>query len=148
MYRDDSLERCFNFVRDGMWDWFLTLKYPQTITPKYKWVRYGHPDEAFKVWIDEMTCEHGLTIPYVRVIERRDDGDVLYHVLLRDIPEGFWQRHWRWRWYEFTAGAAWNRRLDAGIERLIKYFFYRLHWDVEYSDYGDATLCEAADDAR
>jgi len=147
MYGDDDLERCFNFVRDGSWDWFLILKYPRTITPKYRWRRYDNPEDAFAVLIDEMTSDHGFGISYVRAIERRDDGDILYHVLLRDIPEDCW-RHWRWRWYELTAGAAWDRRLDVGIERLIKYFFYRLHWDVEYSNYGHATLCEAGQDAR
>ena len=148
MYGDYDVDGCFEFVRDGMWDWFLTLKYPRTITPKYRWKRNENPEDAFAERIHELLSEHRFGISYVRVIERRDDGDILYHVLLRDIPEEFWQRHWRWRWYELTAGAAWDRRLDAGIERLIMYFFYRLHCDVEYSDGWIATLCQAGEDAR
>jgi hypothetical protein len=145
----EDIERCFEFVRDGMWDSFLTLKYPREIGPKYTANRYEDSEDAFAVWIDELASVHGGSgISYVRVIEKRENGDVLFHVLLRDVPEGFWQRHWKWRWYELCAGSAWDRRLDVGIERLIKYFFSRVRCDVEYSINGFETYCRAQEHAE
>jgi hypothetical protein len=150
MYGDDNnIEECFEFVRDGMWRQFLTLKYPREVGPKYVWKRYDSPDDAFEVWMDEMTQEHGggENISYVRVIERKDTGDVLLHILLPWISAKYCDRHWKWRWYELCGGAAWDRKLDDRIEGLIKYFFYSLRCDIEYSDCGYPTLCRARETA-
>jgi hypothetical protein len=146
----DEVEMCFEFVRDGMWDWFLTLKHPREIAPKYTAKRYENAEEAFMVWMDEMASEHGggSGISYVRVIEKRDTGDILFHVLLRDVPEEFWQRQWKRRWYELSAGSAWDRRLDAGIERLIQYLFYRVRCDIEISIAGSEIFFPAGEHAR
>jgi hypothetical protein len=148
VFEDEDRETCFKTIRDGWWDWFLTLKFPPTPSPKYHAVRYEDPEDAFMEWFDEIQSEHGegSCLPYVRVIERRENGDVLFHVLLHGVPEGI-QRHWRMRWWELSAGAAWDRKLDAGIEKLFAYLFYKVHCDIEYGTFMDAILCKARREA-
>jgi hypothetical protein len=138
----DEIDECLKFVRDGWWTWFVTLKYPRIGSPRYTAHRYENPEEAFQVWLDEMTSEHGggESLSYVRVIEPRENGDVLFHVLLRDVPEET-QRHWRWRWYELTAGGAWNRRMNGPLDGLIRFFLLRLRLKVEYSIAGYTIEC-------
>jgi hypothetical protein len=144
----DEFERCAEIVQGGPWSWFLTLKYPRVVSPKYPATRCEDANEAFTVWFGEINCEYGRgpgksPVPYVRVIEKRETGDVLLHVLLAGVPEEM-QRFWRHRWWELTSGAAWDRILDARTEGLIRYLFYKKKCDVEYSIRCFATYCEAA----
>jgi hypothetical protein len=142
-----NLKYGFEMVRNGMWTWFPTLKFPRVVDPEYTAQRYENPEEAFMVWMDEIQGEHGrgpdkTLVQYVRVIEHRENGDVLFHVLLDGIPEKI-QWHWKQRWADLTSGSAWNRRFDKNVEGLIKYLFYKVHCDIEYSIRGTETLCRA-----
>jgi hypothetical protein len=130
-YTGEELDRCFAAVEDGWWDCFLDLKYPRHIGAEYTASRYENPEEAFMVWIDEIGQEHGVN-SYVRVIERRDNRDILFHVLLSGVPVSF-QRFWRQRWWELTAGAAWDRPVDRQLQGLFKYFVFKKRCDIETS---------------
>jgi hypothetical protein len=139
MYRmGEELNRCFAAVGDGEWDLFLDLKYPREVGPEYGDAnRYANPDEGFMVWIDEMGQEHGVN-SYVRVIERRDNCDILFHTLLSGVPNHR-QHFWRHRWWELTAGAAWDRPVNKQLEGLFKYLVFKKRCDIEYSLKGSFT---------
>jgi hypothetical protein len=141
-----EIDACLEFVRQGPWDWFVTLKHPREKSPKCWWDRYGDAEEAFMQWIAEVEREHGGQ--YVSIIEKRESGDTLFHVLLHGVPDDRLERHWRWRWFELSGGAAWDRRLDGGVDRLVGYFIRKLHCDVEYGSYGLETLCKGRRDTR
>ena len=134
----EELDRCFAAVEDGVWDWFPDLKYPREVSAEYGAAnRYANPDEGFMVWMDEMGQEHGVN-SYIRVIERRESSDIIFHTLLSGVPKGR-QRFWRHRWWELTAGAAWDRPIDRPIEGLFKYFVFKKRCDIEYSLHGSLT---------
>jgi len=124
------------------------MKFPRVVSPKYPAIRCEGAEEAFMVWIGEANGVYGRgpgksPIPYVRVIEKTETGDVLLHVLLDGVPEQM-QSFWRRRWWELTSGAAWDRRLDARTEGLIRCLFYKQKCDVEYSIRCISTFCDAA----
>lgn len=140
----DEFERCMELIGTNRWTWFLTLKFPLEVSPKYKANREENEEDAFRVWVDEAGNEHGRgSIQFVRVIEKRETGDILFHVLLDGIPEHM-QRFWRYRWWELTSGAAWDRQLDNRIEGLIRYFFYKKNCSVEFDVGWAETFCKAA----
>jgi hypothetical protein len=127
----EELDRCFAAVEGGGWDLFLNLKHPRCMSAAYTANRYENPEEGFAVWMDEMGQEHGVN-SYIRVIERRESSDIIFHTLLSGVPKGR-QRFWRHRWWELTAGAAWDRPIDRPIEGLFKYFVFKKRCDIEYS---------------
>jgi hypothetical protein len=143
----DKFERCAEIVRGGCWSWFLTMKFPRTVSSNYPAIRYEDVEEAFMVWMGEVNGAYGRgrgksPITFVRVIEKRETRDVLLHVLLDRVPEEM-QRYWRRRW-QLTSGGAWDRKLDSRTEGLIRYLFYKRKCDVEYSITHISTYCEAA----
>lgn len=150
MYEHSELEQCFECIRQGAWTQFVTLKYPRDGSLKHKGPRAPSAEDAFAEWVYEMStpnCRDSFD-GYVRVTERRDNGDVLFHVLLQGgYSEGF-EKHWRWRWFEKSAGAAWERRLDEKIEGLFRYFFFTVRCDIECCVGGGVTGCRAAEDTR
>jgi hypothetical protein len=144
----EEFERCAEIVRGGCWSWFLTLKFPRVVSSKYPAIRCADAEEAFMVWFGEANSAYGRgpgksPIPYVRVIEKKETGDVLLHVLLNGVPDEM-QWFWRHRWWELTSGGAWDRILDSRTEGLIRYLFYKQKCAVEYSISYISTYCEAA----
>lgn len=144
-----ELEECFDWIRQGMWTWFVTLKYPREGSPKHTGPRAPSAEDAFRGWTYEMFLNLGRSSfdGYVRATEQRDNGDVFFHVLLRGVPRD-WEKYCRRRWFELAAGAAWDRPLDAGIERLFKYFFYKVHCDIECFIAGDIKVYRADEYTR
>jgi hypothetical protein len=148
MRDSDEFEQNVWFVERGFWSWFVTLKFPLDVSPKYTATRYEDEEEAFKVWFGEARFEsypHArCPVQFIRVIEKKETGDVLFHVLLRGIPEEM-QRFWRFRWWELTSGGAWDRRLENKMDGLIRYFFYKKSYDVEFCiRWPDSTYCKAS----
>jgi hypothetical protein len=133
----EELDECLKTIEDGEWDWFLDLKHPGTISAKYKANRYENPEEGFAVWIDEIGREHRAN-SYVRVIERRENHDVLFHVLLSGVPERL-RPFWKRRWWELTAGSGFDRSMEKPIEGLFKYFVFTKRCDIECSAGGSLT---------
>jgi hypothetical protein len=134
--RNDELDRCFEAVNDGWWNWFVDLKYPKVTSPKYRANR-ASPEDGFTYWQGELEQEHGAN-SYIRVIESRDGGDLLFYLLFRDVPTNL-QRHWKYRWWQLTAGAAWDRPIDRQLEGLFKYFVFTKRCDIEYCAGGSVT---------
>jgi len=148
MYEYGDVEECFDGIRQGLWTWFVTLKYPREGSPKHTGPRASSAEDAFAWWSNELLQNtKEWCVAYVRATEKRKDGDVLFHVLLRDLP-GEQEKYWRWRWFDIAAGAAWDRSLNEGIERLFKYLFYKVHCDIEVYTAGDIKLYTADEYAR
>jgi len=55
----DEFERCAEIVRRGCWSWFLTMKFPRVVSPKYPAIRCEGAEEAFMVWIGEANGVYG-----------------------------------------------------------------------------------------
>jgi len=148
MYENNAAEECFEWIRLGMWTWFVTLKYPREGSPKHKGPRASSADDAFAWWSNELLQNtKEWCVAYVRATENREDGDVLFHVLLRGVPSEQ-EESWRWRWFDISAGAAWGRTLNAGIERLFKYLFHKVHCDIECYAVGDIKVYRADENTR
>jgi hypothetical protein len=150
MYENNAAEQCFEWVRSGWWTWFVTLKYPREASPKHKGPRRQSAEDAFADWISQMYDRTGKESfdGYVRVTERRDNGDILIHVLLRGIASKWFEEQWSWQWFDMSAGAAWERPLDDKIEGLFRYFFFRVHCDLECCIGGEVTVCRADEYTR
>jgi hypothetical protein len=139
----DEFESCMELVRAENWWWFITLKFQREVSPKYRANRYESPEDAFKVWLEEANDEFGMgRIQFVRVIEKGETGDILFHLLVKGIFENR-LRFWQYRWWQLTSGAAWNRQLDDRIQGLIRFFFYKKKCDVEFSLGSTEAFCEA-----
>ena len=147
MYKNDEVETCFEYIRERGWTWFVTLKYPLVGSAKHKGPCAKNAEDAFSWWFSAMSspnCRDSFD-EYVRVTEHRENGDTLIHVLLRATAGGRLPKDWRWLWFDGSAGAAWERPVDDKIEGLFKYFFYKVHCDMECSILGDVTSLRADD---
>ena len=147
---DFRLEQTFDWVTRGGWTWFVTLKYPLEGSPKHTGWRASNAEDAFSSWICEMVDPHerdGFD-SYMRVIEQRENGDTLFHVLLRTYPCNWFLKKWRWRWFQISGGSSWERPLDTKIVGLFRYFFYKVHCDIEYNIAGESALLRAAEYQR
>jgi hypothetical protein len=132
MFRELNLQSCWETVRTSSWDWFVTLKFPRSVSPKYKGERMENPEDAFHQWRWQVNPGH-----YIRVIEQRESGDLLFHVLLSGGPEplrDYLRKHFRHVWWELSRGAAWDRDMNRPIEGLLKYFFYKLRCEIDDND--------------
>jgi hypothetical protein len=142
MEYEDELRTCIDFIGRRSWDWFVTLRYPHTIKPRPNVFDYGrNPRDSFTSWIDEVT-HNGAA--YVRAVEERKNGDLWFHVLISDCSQNSpdW---WRYRWYQLSAGSAWDRILNDGIERLFAYLAYRRGCFLETSYGGFRTVASRSD---
>jgi hypothetical protein len=124
------------------------MKFPRVVSPKYPALRCEDAEEAFMVWIGEVNGVYGRgpgksPMPYIRVIEKRETGDMLLHVFLYGIQEKM-QSFLRRRWWDLTSGGARDRILDSRTEGLIRFLFYKRKCDVEYSTGCASIYCEAA----
>lgn len=116
----DDPQHCLDFVRDGGWTWFVTLRYPRESDRS---VEIDSARDCFRTWIDWLGQNFG-SIAFVLAIEKRADDEHLLHVLLRDVPENM-REPWRTQWRTITTAGAWDRKLDQGVEGLFRHFFYK-----------------------
>lgn len=141
---EDMLER----AQRNWFDWFVTLSIPRVAGPKWNGCYRGtDPGESFQEWMGEIRDSHGRgpkasDVFFVRVEERRGAGNAVEHVILSGVP-AVARNFWRHRWWEITAGAAWERPVDGEIHRLIRYFFYKKRFDVEFSIGYESEYCRA-----
>jgi hypothetical protein len=147
---DFRLEQAFDWVTRNLWNWFVTLKYPKEKSPKHRDSRASSAEVAFEWWTTEMLMWDGKPEldSYLCAIERRNNGDTLFHVLLCkgfNDPE---LSNWRWRWFEISGGSSWERPLDSKIVGLFRYFFFRVHCDIKYNIAGESALFLATDYQR
>ncbi len=144
------LEHMFDWATPYPWTWFVTLKYPKEKSPKHRNFRAVNAEDAFDCWISEMLNRDGTPKlqAYFCAIERRDNGDTLFHVLLFRASNDQVLRDWLWCWFEISGGGSWERPLDNKIVGLFRYFFFRKHCDVECSTGRERTYFRALDYVR
>jgi hypothetical protein len=145
MYEHKEVDECFDWIRRAGWDCFVTLKYPREPSPRHTGTRAWTAEDAFGGWTYENFLNLGKSSfdGYVRATEHRDNGDVLFHTLLRGMSSEWFEEHSRRRWFDMSAGAAWERPFDEKIERLFKYFFYKMRCDIECYIVGDIKVYRA-----
>ena len=144
---DFRLEQAFDWVTRGTWTWFVTLKYPKEKSHKHQGSRASSAEVAFECWTTEMLMGNGTREldSYLCAIERRNNGDTLFHVLLFKGSNDQELSNWRWRWFEISGGSSWERRLDSKIVGLFRHFFFKVHCDIEYNIAGESALFRADD---
>jgi len=149
-YKDYELKRAFDRITGYYWTWFVTLKYPEEKSPKHRGYRASSAEHAFYSWTSSLMVRDGTPEldSYFCAIERRDNGDTLFHILLFNDSGDQKLQKLRSLWFDISGGASWERPLDNKIVGLFRYFFFKVHCDIEYNIAGDSALFRATEYQR